>query len=202
MNNQWPFTREQEKAGTEMRLFIAIDLPEEAKDRMLRLKRNLKGVNWVGRDQLHLTLLFLGEVGEEKLEQLSRALTGIRFRPFPLKISASGCFPHSHAPRVLWVGFEPQPTLERLAVQVRKTAASCDIPLEDRHFTPHVTLARIKPPVTDEISCFVTQPLCGEFPPFQVSEFVLYQSTLTQQGAVHRALLRVPPLLLTPYELI
>ena len=169
-----------------MRLFIAIELPEDTRCKLLALKRDIPGVRWVLPEQLHLTLLFLGEIEDNKLGQLILALSKIKVVPFTLNFSKTGCFPHSHAPKVLWVGLDHQPALNALAATVRAVVLSCAVPLERRPFSPHITLARVKQPGSFDISCYLTQDIREKFTPLHVREFVLFSSTLTPQGAIHR----------------
>ncbi|MDD5285386.1 MAG: RNA 2',3'-cyclic phosphodiesterase [Desulfuromonadaceae bacterium] len=175
-----------------MRLFIAIELPEETKRMLLELKRDIHSVRWLAPEQLHLTLLFLGEVEEGKLEQLCMALSEIRVEPFTLEIAKSGCFPGSRAPKVLWVGLESQPALNLLALNVTDAVSSTGIELEKRRFTPHITLARVKQPGSCDISCYLNPEIHAKIRPVNVTEFVLFQSLLTQQGAIHQPIRRFP----------
>jgi len=169
-----------------MRLFIAIELPEDTRCKLLALKRDIPGVRWVSPEQLHLTLLFLGEVEDNKLEQLILAMSKIKVAPFTLNFSKTGCFPRSDAPKVLWVGLDQLPALNALAATVRAAVSSFSVPLEWSPFSPHITLARVKQPGSFDISCFLNQAIREKFAPIHVREFVLFSSTLTQQGAIHR----------------
>jgi 2'-5' RNA ligase len=168
-----------------MRLFIAIELPEEVRKMLAGLRRDMAGLRWVPREQLHLTLLFLGEVGEGELEMLYRALGQIRFAPFSLKFTRPGSFPRSGPPRVLWFGIAGHPALEQLALRVKATVSACGIALEERPFHPHITLARIRQPEAGTLKDYIDDPLAINIPALAVREFVLFQSRLTQQGALH-----------------
>ncbi|MBK5277052.1 MAG: RNA 2',3'-cyclic phosphodiesterase [Desulfuromonadales bacterium] len=172
-----------------MRLFIAIELPEEIRQILAGLQRDMAGVRWVPWEQLHLTLLFLGEVGEGELEMLYGGLKKIRFAPFSLNFTRPGCFPRSGNPRVLWFGVDGQPALERLASRVKAAMAACGISFEERPFHPHITLARIRQPEAGALlKGYIDHPVALQIPALAVREFVLFQSRLTQQGAVHLSL--------------
>lgn len=173
-----------------MRLFIAIELPDEVKRQLAGMRRDIAGVRWVVPEQLHLTMLFLGDQTEETVQQLNAVLSGIRVEPFELEISRTGCFPNARFPRVLWVGFMPQPELTRLAERIRAAVESCGIVLEKRSFSPHITLARVKQPGAGAVTGFLSQTICSKSPPIYVSQFVLFQSCLTQQGAIHKPIRR------------
>lgn len=173
-----------------MRLFVAIELPEEVKHQLAGLRRDMAGVRWVAPEQLHLTMLFLGDLTEETTQQLSAAFSSIRIEPFELEIDRTGCFPDTRAPRVLWVGVMPRPELAILAERLRAATQSCGIVLEKRSFTPHITLARVKQPGAGAASCFLNQIIGNKFPVIHVRQFVLFHSCLTQQGAIHKPISR------------
>lgn len=171
-----------------MRLFIAIELPEEIKRILGKLRSDIPGARWVPQEQLHLTLSFLGELEEAALQRLTGALSALRAPGFELRFGGSGCFPNPRRARVLWVGLEPQPLLDKLAVKVRKTVLSCDIPQDERPFSAHITLARLKQPAGAEVTAFLEQAKKQKLPSLRVREFILFQSSLTPRGAIHTAI--------------
>jgi len=168
-----------------MRLFIAIELPGEIKRKLEGMRTNIPGSRWVPGEQIHLTLAFLGEVDDATLEQLTGALAAIRSPGFSLSFSGTGCFPDRRRPRVLWIGLEPEPLLNSLASLVREAVLACNIPQEERPFSPHITLARLKLPASREAAAFLDHPPEQGLPPVDVRDFILFQSRLTPQGAVH-----------------
>ncbi|MDD2273011.1 MAG: RNA 2',3'-cyclic phosphodiesterase [Desulfuromonadaceae bacterium] len=168
-----------------MRLFIAIEIPDDLKKMIGRLRVEIPGTRWVQAEQIHLTLAFLGEVDEPTFELLNEELGRVKVPEFRLCFSGVGGFPDRHRPRVLWVGLEPQPRLQALAAMVRETVRACGIQQEERPFSPHVTLARLKLPHSRQADAFLDQPHKQKLPPFLVQEFTLFQSRLTAQGAVH-----------------
>jgi 2'-5' RNA ligase len=167
-----------------MRLFIAIELPDDLKTALSRLRVDVPGARWVPPEQLHLTLAFLGEVEEKTAGELSERLALIHTPQFQLFFSGTGCFPNRRRPRVLWAGLEPNPRLMRLAAGVHGAVLACGIPQEERPFSPHITLARLKFPAAREVDTFLKMPQKLKLPPFPVREVILFQSLLTQ-GAVH-----------------
>jgi 2'-5' RNA ligase len=171
-----------------VRLFIAIELPENVKRLLYKLRTDIQGARWLPMEQLHLTLSFLGEVDEETAKKLIRDLSAIKAPAFDLRFCNPGCFPNRRQARVLWVGLEPEPLLSNLASLVQKTVLSCNIPQEERPFSAHVTLARLKAPGSREVAAFLDQPQRHKIPPVSVREFILFQSRLTPNGAVHTPL--------------
>jgi len=175
-----------------MRLFIAIELPDAVKRALAGLKTDITGARWVPADQIHLTLAFLGEVDEALLERLTGELARIQLPGFQLAFGPVGCFPDRRRPRVLWVGLEPQPHLKHLAAGVQEAVLACGIPQEERPFSPHITLARLKLSPSRECDAFLDQRQKLELPPISVREFTLFQSRLTPQGALHTPLRSFP----------
>jgi len=168
-----------------MRLFIAIELPAELKCALGRLRVEIPGARWVPAEQIHLTLDFLGEVEEASVKLLTEELARIQQPGFELCLSGTGCFPGRRRPRVLWIGLKPEPLLFDLESRVRAVVLACGIPQEERPFSPHITLARLKVPASGETDAFLDQHLNRGLTPFSVQEFTLFQSRLTPQGAVH-----------------
>ena len=179
------------------RLFIAIEISRRVKAELEALHREIPGMCWVPPEQIHLTLAFLGEVEEEKLELLFRGLGRIEAEPFTFRLTGPGCFPRSGKPRVLWYGVERLLSLERLAQRIRNAVTACGIELEERPFSPHITLARVKGAAPDAVKSFVDHPGTTRFPAVTVRQFVLFQSILSRQGALHQPL-KVFPCLSAP----
>lgn len=175
-----------------MRLFIAIEPPDDLKTALVRLRVDVPGARWVPTEQLHLTLAFLGEVEENRAGELSERLALIHTPPFHLSFSGTGCFPNRHRPRVLWAGLEPHPGLMRLAAGVHGAVLACGIPQEERPFSPHITLARLKFPAAREVDAFLAMPQKLKLPPFPVREIILFQSRLTPHGAEHISIRTFP----------
>jgi 2'-5' RNA ligase len=178
-----------------VRLFIAIDLPTELKQALGRLRCDLPGARWVPAAQIHLTLAFLGEVEEANSWRLNTELARIQLPAFTLTLTAPGCFPQRQRPRVLWIGLAPEARLSNLVVMVQAALRACGLPVEERPFTAHITLARLRFPAPREARTFLDQPLPPHLPALPVQEFILFESRLTAQGVEHRPLASFP---LTP----
>ncbi|CAH2031677.1 RNA 2',3'-cyclic phosphodiesterase [Trichlorobacter ammonificans] len=168
-----------------MRCFVAIDLPPELKDGLAALRSPLEGARWLPPEQLHLTLAFPGEIDSSTEQAVATALSAISQPPFTLTFERVGCFPHPRAPRVLWAGLRDSPELARLAAAVRQAVLSCGVVLEERAFAPHITLARLKEPRPEQVGQYLARWKTLALPPLAVTRFVLYESRLTSQGAVH-----------------
>jgi RNA 2',3'-cyclic 3'-phosphodiesterase len=167
------------------RLFVAIDLPEEVKTQLSGFSRELTGCKWVGMDELHLTLRFIGEVDDGTFALIGRALTAVRFESFPLTLCGVGHFPPHKHPRVLWVGIQGGEELGRLQQNVELALIEAGISPDDRPFSPHITLARMKDTAPSDVARFERDHAGLVCPTFEVSEFILYSSVLSRTGAIH-----------------
>ena len=167
------------------RLFVAIDLPPRVKTVLAELSPELPGVRWVSQQELHLTLRFLGEVSEANCSTVKGALSSVGFASFPLAIRGVGHFPPTGHPRVLWVGLTPCQELLQLQLEIERVLNGVDVPAEQRRFSPHVTLARLKDTPVAALNRFETRHVELACPSFEASEFILYASTLSRQGAIH-----------------
>jgi 2'-5' RNA ligase len=134
-----------------MRLFVAIELDGRIKDALGRAQALLaahdRAVRWVTRDQMHLTLAFLGEVPDGRVPVVCDAVRRAagRCRPFDLTVSGGGCFPPGGGVRVVWVGVqEPTGRLPSLQAAVAEELDAVGFPKEGRPFSPHLTLGRVR----------------------------------------------------------
>jgi 2'-5' RNA ligase len=172
-----------------MRVFIAIDVPDEIKDRLASLQNDLRPAGrtarWVAADSVHLTLKFIGEVREQRIEAIDAALAGLAWRNFPIAVRGVGFFPGARSPRVLWAGLKA-PTMEALAEQIDTRLERAGFEREKRSFRPHITLARSKDGRLEKELVAAASKLADlDFGSFTVDRFYLYQSTLKPGGSVH-----------------
>jgi 2'-5' RNA ligase len=129
-----------------MRLFVALDLEDEIRQRIAMYVQGLTGfapdTRWAKVPSLHVTLKFIGEHPEAGLARLQDTLAKIEAKPFSLAFRGYGFFPTTSAARVFWLGIEASAELPNLATQVDTALAALSIPREEHIFTPHLTLAR------------------------------------------------------------
>lgn len=174
---------------------MAIKLPEELIKALsgvaALLDRRSKGISWTNPLSIHLTLKFIGEMPEEKAEEvgnrLLEAAEGIK--PFTVTVESIGAFPTLRAPRVVWAGIREEPALMTLAAKIEERLISAGIEKDEKPFHPHLTLCRIKSPAEGrELSRLIE----GQKPQikmdFPVRSFVLFRSELRPGGAIHTPL--------------
>jgi len=167
------------------RLFAAIDLPEDVRDELALVCAGVPGARWLPPEQLHLTLVFIGEAGRDEMEAVVDELAAVESQPFSLALRGVGHFPPRGTPRVLWAGLAPQPALHDLQARVAAAVRRGGIALERRRFSPHVTLARLKHPSPGKVAAFIAAHNLYAGREFTVDGFSLYSSFLTPKGAVH-----------------
>lgn len=169
---------------SDIRLFVAIDLPETIKAQVETLHGGVQGVRWSPREQMHLTLRFIGEVEASRLEAIKDALHSVRFEPFSMALKGVGQFPAQGFPRVLWAGVEAGGALKRLARDVERAVQGIGIAPDRKPFSPHLTLTRFKyPPAAGELKRFYERNKRFATPEFTVDAFKLFSSVLSSQGA-------------------
>lgn len=172
-----------------MRVFIAIDVPEEIKERLATLQNDLHSAGpsarWVAADSVHLTLKFIGEIREQRIEVIDAALAGLAWRHFTVGVRGVGFFPGARSPRVLWAGLKA-PTMEALAEQIDTRLERAGFEREKRKFRPHITLARSKDGrLEKELVAAVARLADVDFGSFTVDRLYLYQSTLKPGGSAY-----------------
>jgi 2'-5' RNA ligase len=169
------------------RLFIALPLPAPIRDELTALATPLLGVTWTRPEQLHLTLRFLGDVADEKIERVVDYLATVRVEPFILPVEGLGAFPPKSPPRTLWIGVgRGHPHLHQLRQRVDDALFAAGLlELDLRTFHPHVTLARATETAAPAIARLLRQHPAFEAPPFRVSAFDLVASELQPTGAIH-----------------
>ena len=169
------------------RLFVAIDLPEDSKSAILRLRQDdLPPGRWPRRDALHLTLHFIGNVPEAVARAYGRTLREVDAPAFDLRIAGVGQFPIEARPRVIWAGVENTPPLRALYEAIGVALEREGFQRERRRFHPHITLMRFKKPLRRGLaSTWIREHMDFFTEPFPVTEFALYESDLKPSGAVY-----------------
>ena len=168
-----------------MRLFVALSIPDAVAQRLLLLQGGVPGARWQSRDQLHLTLRFIGEVESRDMRALDDALAGIDAPAFDLQLHSVGQFGNKQ-PHSLWAAARPNDLLSHLQRKVDSAIRRVGQPQDAHKFTPHVTLARLRHPDTDKIIEWLTQHALYTSEEFAVDGFHLYSSKLTSDGSIYR----------------
>ncbi|MDQ2712954.1 MAG: RNA 2',3'-cyclic phosphodiesterase [Acidobacteriota bacterium] len=176
-----------------MRLFLAIDLPHQVLFRLDRLLSALRPealITWSPLDNLHITTKFIGEWPENRIHELHVALLELPPRDsFEVELSGLGWFPNKRSPRVLWAAVDGGESLKSLAHDVEDRLAELGIKPEEREFSPHLTLARIKHPAPlGRLRQKVEEMQKIEIGKFPVSHFTLFRSDPGSNSSIYRKL--------------
>lgn len=181
-----------------MRLFVALDLPDEVRralgDLIARLKPDCRGARWVRPEGMHLTLKFIGETAPQKLDSIRSALAAVQSdQPVEMHFRGLGFFPNERRPRVVWCGMEASPNLAALAADVDRALKPLGIPSETRAFVPHLTLARFDSHEgLEKIVRTAGELKSYDFGSARTTEFHLYESFLKRSGAEYKRLATFP----------
>ena len=183
-----------------IRAFIAMHLPEALRREIASLQANLRSsaadVRWVEPENMHLTLKFLGSVEEGDLVLLEEALhAAVRpFAPFFFQLEGIGTFPRTAQPRVVWLAVsQGKDQLVEIAQAVEQACVEVGLPAQERSFSPHLTLGRIRSnkgldPLLRRLKSVQIQRL----PLAQVKSLTLFQSTLSPDGPTYTPLAEIP----------
>lgn len=168
-----------------LRLFVGIPFPPDLKLRLSLLCSGVEGARWVDPGNLHLTLRFIGEVGEDVAADIDEALSRVRARRFALQLAGAGTFGNGSKPHSLWIGVERNPELTALREKIEQALIRAGLPPEPRKFAPHVTLARLRNPTAGNLAEYLAGHAQFRADPLPVAAFSLIASFQTKAGSVY-----------------
>ena len=181
-----------------MRSFVSIDIEDPAilsgvttvTSSLMELGGDLKPVE---RENIHLTLKFLGNVSQPKLEQVKTSLGRVRFRPFTMEIRGAGAFPSANRMNVVWVGIgEGWSEVQKIYEQTERNFFELGFTRENRNFTPHITIARVKSARNiHNMAEFLERLSENSFGTCKIDSVQLKRSILSPSGPTYSTLLEV-----------
>lgn len=181
------------------RTFIAIEIPAAVKLKdlleLLRVDLREDKIRWVDPEILHITLSFLGDTSEEQVNYISEQLEkiGSGYSSMDLHFKELGVFPNLRKPRVFWVGMERNELLENLQGEIEVKLRDSGINRENKPFSPHLTIARIKWIENIDNLKYWLQKYKGEtIQKTKIGEVVYYESKLTANGPVYNSIKKFP----------
>ena len=171
-----------------MRLFVALSLPDEIRERLAHLEDRLPGARWVPPENLHVTLRFIGEVDGGQAHDIDAELTRLHGTAFELSLAGLGHFGEGQKTRALYARVTPSEPLTRLQQKVEQAVQRAGLKPEGRKFKPHVTLARFRAGAAGapELERYLVGHSLFRLGPFPVADFALYQSFLSGEGSIYR----------------
>jgi 2'-5' RNA ligase len=168
-----------------MRLFVALSIPDAVARALLLLQGGVPGARWQEREQLHLTLRFIGEVDGRDARALEDALAGIDAPAFEMQLHGVGQF-GNRQPHSLWAAARRNDLLEHLQRKVDTAIRRVGQPQDAHKFAPHVTLARLRHPDLDRVRQWLSTHALYTSDQFTIGAFCLYSSKLTSDGSIYR----------------
>jgi RNA 2',3'-cyclic 3'-phosphodiesterase len=181
-----------------VRLFVALDLPEPVRhaitELIAKLQPKSRTARWIRPENLHITLKFIGHVGNEKLSPIQTALSSIRAaQPIELHFRGMGFFPNERRPRAFWCGIAASPILAELAANIDRALVPLGVEAETRPFAPHLTVARFKSDEgIREVVHAANDMKSTDFGAAFETNFHLYESLLKSTGAQYNRLASFP----------
>jgi 2'-5' RNA ligase len=184
----------------QIRSFVAIELPDGVKGGLVKLRRELERdehtfIKWVDPEAIHLTLKFLGNISSKRVTEITKAIgeAAQGISSFHLEISKLGAFPNLKQPRVLWVGIGGElDELLSLQRNVDSVLGPLGFAKEERSFTPHLTLARVRerssPAERKSFGELVMTANCEINYYLDIKDVSLMRSQLTPGGAIYTRL--------------
>ncbi len=187
-----------------LRSFIAIEIPAEIQNAIAESTASLRSalpkplMRWVTTHNLHLTLKFLGDVAPANLEQLAENLKkeSASHAPFSMTAQGLGAFPSTRRPRVVWIGLEAPPGLTSLQHGMEAVAAQMGYAMEERPFSPHLTIGRsgggLSGSEMQKIRLALESTQVGTLGNVPVKAVHIFKSDLQPGGAVYTGLYSLP----------
>jgi 2'-5' RNA ligase len=191
--------RNKDLSEDQVRSFVSIDLEDQQV--LSRIGSILSSLQALGGDlkpvegeNIHLTLKFLGNVSTPQLAEVKSSLKQLTFQSFTAEIKDAGAFPNLKHMNVIWVGVNEGWTLvEQIYEQVEKLLSSLGFRRENRPFSPHITIARVRSSrKRDEIANFLQHLSDESFGTITVDKVRLKQSILSSSGPKYSTLLEIP----------
>jgi 2'-5' RNA ligase len=169
-----------------MRLFTAIDIPAALRDDLSGLQSDdALGARWTDPEQFHITLRFIGEVPTEQAVNYEKVLADVKAPPVKCVPYGLDVLPSRRSPRVIMLGLERTDSMMALYHAISDALQSEGLDPEDRKYRPHVTLGRLDNGDPDSVHAFLRRHEDRSFSSFEANRFILYESTLTSDGALH-----------------
>ena len=175
-----------------MRLFVAVPLPLEVRERLAGLCAGLPRARWVGPRNMHITLRFIGEVDRVAAEDADAALAQVRHQAFDLGFAGVGHFGSGRRVRSVWAGVKGSDALVHLRHKVESALVRAGHDPEQRKFHPHVTLARLKNTPAARVGDYAAAHGGFSVPPFRLERFTLFESRRGNERMHYEALADYP----------
>jgi len=167
------------------RLFVGLPLPEDVRLRLDGMCGGVQGARWIPPENFHITLRFIGDVPGDMAEEIGYALANVRPKRFDIELAGVGHFSSGPEVRVLWAGVRKSAELLGLRERVDNVLRRLDLPAEQRRFTAHVTLAKLRDADLGKVQQWLAVNALFRAGPLAVDRFVLYSSYRQSAGSIY-----------------
>ncbi len=184
-----------------MRTFIAVEISEEIKEQIYsfitKTGKELENnkIKWVEKENLHITLKFLGEIKPDICMKVRQILSEIvkNFNKFYINLNSLGVFPQLSNARVIWIDIHEKEKLKEIYETIENKLKELKLPKENREFQPHLTIGRIKfLQDKEKINLFLTKYKNTNFDTTNIEHITFFESILKPQGPEYRVIEKFP----------
>lgn len=159
-----------------LRLFVALPIPEEVVEQILPVQRGLKGAKWSPRENLHITLRFIGDVDAHQGQAIDALLADIHLPPFEISLQGSGYF-GGRTPHAAWLGVAENPALLALQKKCERVCRQSGLAPDPRSYTPHVTVCYLpRHQLLEAVAQYQFEHSCFVSDVWLADRFYLYSS--------------------------
>ena len=181
-----------------MRVFIALDIAASIRHNITEYLERVRclapDARWARPESLHVTLKFIGEVRDARVQEIKNALSAVQAVPFAIKFQDVGFFPNPKSPRVFWIGMNAGEALPQLAAAVDAALVKTGVAAEEKAYRPHITLARSGsgsgPRAKHQLQPLIAAEAPPQFGTMMAREFWLYRSEPQRGGSRYTKLER------------
>ncbi|MFN0265042.1 RNA 2',3'-cyclic phosphodiesterase [Tepidamorphus sp. 3E244] len=168
------------------RLFVGLEIPSAIGVQLSGLRGGLPGARWIDVENYHVTLRFIGDIDEPTADRVADILDDIRRRPFPVTIKGARSF-GGKKPHSVFACVEPTPDLMALQADIERKMQMVGLPAEQRKFTPHITIARVRGASGSAVANYLGMRGFFRAGPFTAEDFTLLSSRASQGGGPYIA---------------
>jgi|ERR1700674_5227699 len=179
-----------------MRVFIALDIADDVRQSITQYLERVRvlapDARWAKPESLHVTLKFIGEASDTRLQEIKNALSAVHAAPFEIRFQDVGFFPNSKSPRVFWIGMSTGDALPQLAATVDAALVKLGVAAEEKAYRLHLTLARAGsgPGAKHQLQPLANAEAPPQFGTMMAREFWLYRSEPQRGGSRYTKLER------------
>ncbi len=174
-----------------IRIFVGLSLDETIIKPLSKLAGGIPGARWITPGNYHITLLFIGDIPENRAVEVNDVLTRLDHPPFAISIDGLGTFGHAR-PHTLWAGVTLTPDRAHLQKKIIHAIDELDLDIDHRKFIPHITLARLSDEPGHHLQNFITENSPFHGGTLMVRAATLYQSILSSEGSTYLKLMDYP----------